>query len=214
MRKLSARWLACGLVAAAIAIAAVSCRHEPKYVIEGTLPSGQYDGEQMYLVPVKGKHPLKVDSVRISDGRFRFEGDSFVVRVLRAPISMRMYLQELVVVTEPGRIVVHIDTVSTGGGTPQNDALQAWKEHLTEYNKAVMPIWHEMRRSHGEDSLALSRRVDSLRQDNAEWTYEFLKEWKGTVAGDFVSEMCKSQLTDNQLQELYGDEDARTKDKP
>ncbi len=178
------------------------------------MPSHEYDGELMYLVPMKGKHPRKVDSVRIHNGAFRFEGDSFVVKILRSPIKHRMNLQELLVVTEPGVIHADIDTVSTGRGTPQNEALQSWKEHLSEYNNAIIPAWHKLKYDETADTALLKHRIDSLKQANAQWTYEFLMAWKGTVVGDFVGEMAKQTLTDEQREELYGDESIDNEEKP
>lgn len=208
MRNLTSKWGVCCILALAFVSGAVSsCSHQPKYVIEGKLPSNEFDGELMYLVPMKGKHPRKVDSVRIQDGAFRFEGDSFVVKVLRSPIRLRMRLQELLVVTEPGIIRVNIDTVSSGGGTPQNDALQTWKEHLSAYNNAIVPLWHALRTDATADTVSLKATVDSLRNANSQWTYEFLKQWQGTVLGDFVGETVKYTLSDAQRQELYGEGD-------
>lgn len=211
------RWLMRALTAMlAASIIGIACHRSPKYVIEGTLPSGEYDGELMYLVPMKGKHPRKVDSVRISNGAFRFEGDSFVMKVLRSPIRHRMKLQELLVVTEPGHIRVDIDTVSSGGGTPQNDALQAWKEHLAEHNNAIVPLWHALRHGEQPDTAALKNKIDSLQSANALWNYQFLKTWQGTVLGQFVGEMAKHTLTSEQANELFGknDEDNQREKQP
>lgn len=200
----------CGVIALAmVSMASLSCGHQPKYVIEGKLPSTEFDGELMYLVPMKGPHPRQVDSVRIKDGAFRFEGDSFVVKVLRSPIRLRLRLQELLVVTEPGKILVNIDSVSTGGGTPQNDAMQAWKEHLAEYNGAIVPLWQALQNDADADTVALNATIDSLRAANGQWTYDFLKQWRGSVVGDFVGEMSQYVLTEAQRQDLYGDEDEK-----
>ena len=43
--------------------------------------------------------------------------------------------QNLLVVTEPGDIYVTIGPESTGGGTPQNDSLQVWKNLTVASNK-------------------------------------------------------------------------------
>ncbi len=50
------------------------------------------------------------------------------MRVLRLRHLLRIYIQELLVVTEPGTIHVKADSVGSVTGTPQNDALQKWKE--------------------------------------------------------------------------------------
>lgn len=55
----------------------------------------------------------------------------------RVPIDMRVRYgtQDLLVVTEPGVINVVIVTVSSGSGTPQNEALQTWKELKDDHDR-------------------------------------------------------------------------------
>lgn len=59
---------------------------------------------------------------------FSFSGQGEEMRVLRLRHLLRVYIQELLVVTEPGTIHVKADSVGSVTGTPQNDALQKWKE--------------------------------------------------------------------------------------
>ena len=75
------------------------------YVIEGTLPSVKYDGEWIYLVPMENA-PGRVDSVKITNASFSFSGQGEEMRVLRLRHLLRIYIQELLVVTEPGTIHV------------------------------------------------------------------------------------------------------------
>ena len=105
-----------------------SCENSRQnYVIEGTLPSVKYDGEWIYLVPMENA-PGRVDSVKITNASFSFSGQGEEMRVLRLRHLLRIYIQELLVVTEPGTIHVKADSVGSVTGTPQNDALQKWKE--------------------------------------------------------------------------------------
>ena len=71
------------------------------YVIEGTLPSVKYDGEWIYLVPMENA-PGRVDSVKITNASFSFSGQGEEMRVLRLRHLLRIYIQELLVVTEAG----------------------------------------------------------------------------------------------------------------
>ena len=107
-----------------------SCENSRQnYVIEGTLPSVKYDGEWIYLVPMENA-PGRVDSVKITNASFSFSGQGEEMRVLRLRHLLRIYIQELLVVTEPGTIHVKADSVGSVTGTPQNDALQKWKEGM------------------------------------------------------------------------------------
>ena len=100
-----------------------SCENSRQnYVIEGTLPSLKYDGEWIYLVPMENA-PGRVDSVKITNASFSFSGQGEEMRVLRLRHLLRIYIQELLVVTEPGTIHVKADSVGSVTGTPQNDAL-------------------------------------------------------------------------------------------
>ena len=69
-------------------------------MIEGTLPSVKYDGEWIYLVPMENA-PGRVDSVKITNASFSFSGQGEEMRVLRLRHLLRIYIQELLVVTEP-----------------------------------------------------------------------------------------------------------------
>lgn len=127
------------LYTAIIATIVTACGHtddKNTYTINGTLPSTEFDGEWMYLVPLKN-HKGRVDSVKVKDGAFTFKGDSVEMKVLRMHYLLRDRLQELLVATEPGVITVEIDSISTGGGTPQNDALQLWKDSLYDYSRQL-----------------------------------------------------------------------------
>ena len=82
------------------------------YVIEGTLPSVKYDGEWIYLVQLENA-PGRVDSVKITNASFSFSGQGEEMRVLRLRHLLRIYIQELLVVTEPGTIHVKADSVGS-----------------------------------------------------------------------------------------------------
>jgi len=104
---------------------------ENKSVIEGIVPNASYDKEVVYLVPVKNASSKTVDSTVIRNSRFQFKIKSekqnqiFIVRV--KPI-LRLDLQDLLVVTEPGAVYVNLNKTSSSSGTPLNIVLQQWKE--------------------------------------------------------------------------------------
>ena len=140
-----------------------SCENSRQnYVIEGTLPSVKYDGEWIYLVPMENA-PGRVDSVKITNASFSFSGQGEEMRVLRLRHLLRIYIQELLVVTEPGTIHVKADSVGSVTGTPQNDALQKWKEGREKMQEAYHFIRTGLRNATGKDSLHLTQIRDSLR---------------------------------------------------
>ena len=95
-------------------------------MINGTFEDEKYDGEYVFLVPLDGVMPRVIDSVQVKEKSFVFTGkaDSAQVKIIRMRHLLRLDIQELLVVVEPGDIWVRLDTVSAAGGTPQNEKLQ------------------------------------------------------------------------------------------
>lgn len=175
-----------------------SCENSRQnYVIEGTLPSVKYDGEWIYLVPMENA-PGRVDSVKITNASFSFSGQGEEMRVLRLRHLLRIYIQELLVVTEPGTIHVKADSVGSVTGTPQNDALQKWKEGREKKQEAYHFIRTGLRNATGKDSLHLIQIRDSLRMQEQEANFLFLKEQGNNTLGTFMRKMVRGSLTEEQ----------------
>ena len=116
-------------------IIVISCAsNNNKFIINGTVPSNQYDGEKVYLVPAINDNPTNVDSAIIRNGKFTFKGDSERVSIVRLKPILRFKLQDLLVVTEKGTITVKLCNNSVGGGTPQNKLMQQWKDAIMNSN--------------------------------------------------------------------------------
>lgn len=171
------------------------------YMIEGTLPSVKYDGEWIYLVPMENA-PGRVDSARITNAAFSFSGQGEEMRVLRMRHLLRLYIQELLVVTEPGTIHVKADSIGSVTGTPQNDALQNWKEAREKGQASYRFIRKGLRTAAGEDSLHLTQMRDSLIMQEQEMNFLFLKEQGNNTLGTFMQKMLHGSLTEEQQKQL------------
>lgn len=171
------------------------------YMIEGTLPSGKYDGEWIYLVPMENA-PGRVDSVKIANASFSFSGQGEEMRVLRLRHLLRIYIQELLVVTEPGTIQVKADSLGSVTGTPQNDALQEWKEGREKKQEAYRFIRTGLQNATGKDSLHLIQMRDSLITQEQERNFLFLKEQGNNTLGTFMQKMLRGSLTEEQQRQL------------
>lgn len=171
------------------------------YEIEGTLPSVKYDGEWIYLVPMENA-PGRVDSVKISNASFSFSGQGEEMRVLRLRHALRPYIQELLVVTEPGIIQVTADSTGSVTGTPQNDALQQWKEGREKKQAGYRFIRQGLQTSTGEDSLYLAQMRDNLKVQEQEMNFLFLKEQRDNTLGMFMQKMLRGSLTEEQRKQL------------
>lgn len=113
----------------------ISCKPVNEFRIHGTVLDPKLDGVQIFLVPLKNAVSENIDSVYIKEGHFEFKGNTERISDIRVDKKHRIGIQNLLVITEPGDIYVTIGSRSTGGGTPQNDSLQVWKE-LTEARNA------------------------------------------------------------------------------
>lgn len=155
-----------------LSLSVIGCTNENKeYVFKGTTSQTRLEGQKVYLVPYGSpqlEDSLGVDSVVIRDGKFEFRGNKgvFLARIT-IDIKHRYGTQDLLVVTEPGEISVVIDSISSSGGTPQNDLLQSWKEMKTDYDRVA---WNQSQhikylREQGDTGYAASL-TDSLEQFN------------------------------------------------
>ena len=114
--------------------AGVTCctGNNDEYIVKGTTSLSRLNGHRVFIVPYgtpEYEDSIGVDSTEIKDGKFEFRGHKgeFLARVT-VDKKVRYGTQDLLVVIEPGVISVVIDSISSAGGTPQNDALQKWKE--------------------------------------------------------------------------------------
>ena len=122
--------------------------------IYGKMESHRWDGKRIFLVPMFGaQDAAHVDSVEIIDGKFEFTADTTEMKVIRVDYHYRDGAQELLVVSEPGSVNVTIGANSTGGGTPQNDSLQVWKDKMMEFNTAYNKLRMEAYNAKSDDIL-------------------------------------------------------------
>ena len=139
------------LVAVLAAALFASCGRD-QYRIHGRVTSNDLEGIQIFLVPVGHEEPWNVDSVYIHNHEFFFKGNKHWMCALRLDKHHRDKGQNLLVATEPGDIYVTIGPDSHGGGTPQNDSLQVWKDLTIKNNQ----IEGQMR------NAGLKQQADSL----------------------------------------------------
>ena len=115
-------------------------QNDGKCYIEGTVNGEQYEGKRIFMVPINGPKTAEyVDSMEITNGKFHFTKDftkdTMQMYQILIDYHYRKGVQSLLIVGEPGHIQVTIDSISSAGGTPQNDSLQAWKEATEKYQQ-------------------------------------------------------------------------------
>lgn len=167
------------LVAVLAAALFASCGRN-QYRIHGRVTSNDLEGIQIFLVPVGHEEPWNVDSVYIHNHEFFFKGDKHWMCALRLDKRHRDKGQNLLVATEPGDIYVTIGPDSHGGGTPQNDSLQVWKDLTIKNNQ----IEGQMR------NAGLKQQADSLHKVYKERTQALaLSLGEESIAGAFLLDL-------------------------
>ena len=190
--------LLCFMAVAAMTMFFSCQQNDGKCYIEGTVNGEQYEGKRIFLVPMNGPKTAEyVDSVEIKDGKFHFTKDFTKDTVQMYKILLdyhyRFGLQPLLVVGEPGHIQVTIDSISSAGGTPQNDSLQMWKEATEKFHQdyATYNRTVSMLRERG-----LTEKADTIEQQGREfrvayknYTRQLAENMKEGVLHDFLKVM-------------------------
>ena len=161
----------------AVFAAILSACSRDQYRIHGRVIGNDLEDVQVFLVPLGHDDRENVDSVHIHNHEFFFKGTKHWMCDIRLDKLHRIQAQNLLVVTEPGDIYVTLGPDSFGGGTPQNDSLQVWKELTIEKNR----MDNKFRYSGQKEQL------DSMYAVYKERTWQMaLNVGKESVLGEFL----------------------------
>jgi len=181
-----------------------SCNDGNRFHINGTVPDKSYDGEWIYLVPLVNAPVERVDSTVIQNAAFSFSGKvkDPEIYVIRTRPLIRLSLQELLVVKEPGNIRAKIGSSSIVTGTALNDSLQSWKEkkELFDYNTRMLDQKYSAATEEQRDSILPFRQELASARNN--YYFEFAKNNQENVVGELVIRMMKATFTPEQQKEL------------
>ena len=133
--------------------------NEKHYIIDGAVyGGGKFEGETIYLVPFQNASSERIDSAVVHNGCFRFEGvaDSSEIYILRMRPMMRLFIQELLVVREPGHIRTILNKISSASGTPLNDSFQVWKNYKVSTD-SILSSWSRYMKKPMLDSLEYNK---------------------------------------------------------
>ncbi len=170
-----------------------SCGKKQTYTIEGTLYGGKnFEDQIIYLVPFSGATSENIDSAVIHDSRFRFSGEAETdeVYILRMRPMMRLFIDELIIIREPGRIKTRLSQVSSAKGTPQNDSLQHWREFKMHIDSALTDVRKKMKRAQPEEYKDLRLQQDSIRAVFDRHNKQSIT-LNNNAFGDFLSKYAK-----------------------
>jgi len=182
----------------------VGCQADPNFTIEGWLPDKTFDGEFIYLVPLENAVKESVDSAVIADGKFRIEGitNSKEIFIIRPKPVLRLTLQELLVVKEPGNLVVKIGQNSVAGGTALNDSLQRWKEKKMKADFLNETLRQQFLKADTAGREVIKQKAEVLNAKIVEFHFNFVRNNRDNVVGKFVNKMMGDSFTPEQKKSL------------
>ena len=173
---------------AAMACALAACSEKPGYTITGSVNNPSLDGQYVYLYPYGERDAAPLDSALVSGGTFTFKGsqDSAALRTVQfaasvvapsyasagenAPFSVTFALSN-------APIQVTLDTLSDATGTPQNEALQAFKAEIRSMRAAQKKLMADLKsedeavrraaeQQYDETDRAIARKADAFIRAN------------------------------------------------
>ena len=174
-----------------------ACQSNSGFIIKGQLPDKTYDGEVIYLVPLENAIKERVDSATIRDGKFHFQGETkkSEIYIIRAKPILRFRLEELLVVREPGEVIVTIGTNSSASGTALNDSLQHWKEKKKIFDSLNDGLVNRLRIADESEKFALNQKADSLSKFTKDFHSKFVENNKNNIVGKFVEKIMASSFS-------------------
>ena len=180
-----------------IAATLSSCSKGTEYTIDGALHGGaNFEGETIYLVPFANATEEKIDSATIHDSRFQFKGNITEpeIYILRMRPMMKLFINELIFVLEPGHIKTILSKQSEVKGTALNDSIQKWNE-WTLNTKSIMEETNkrlkQARNKHNEEEVAkFQGQMDSLRQIVNNYNHATIQR-NNNVFGEFLERYAK-----------------------
>lgn len=185
-----------GAISALGLITAACSESQPESVVKGTTSLERLNGHRVFIVPYGSptiEDSIGVDSVVIENGQFEFRlrKGTYLARVT-VDRKVRYGTQDLLIVTEPGEITVVIDSISSGHGTPQNEALQNWKDLKEDHDRVQ---WNQSQhikylQEHGDTVYAASL-TDSLKQFNENYNkqvHDIMRIMGSGPAYDFLKQ--------------------------
>jgi len=162
-------------------------------IIEGKVPDASYDKEVVYLVPLKDATKETVDSTFIHNSRFRFKikpEKQNQVFILRVKPMLRLYMQQLLVVTEPGTTFVTLGAPSSGSGTPLNETLQQWKDKKFIYDSTYYTLRKKAIKETDETEKArLQSEADEIAKEYQAYADSLVEKNKDNAVGKFIESL-------------------------
>lgn len=171
---------------------ATSCAEKEAFTITGKLPSGEYDGQQVYLQTIDSvwKSNVSIDTANVVDGQFVFKGlakEGATIHFLVLENAPQKMKRPVLVIVEPGDIEVTLDSISTVKGTPMNNDYQAYQAKYQSIGTEMTALREKAK----VDTTVvlqkeLEKQLEEKRDKIVDATYDFVKDNIGSQVGAFL----------------------------
>ena len=189
IRAFVGRMALIAIVGVAIIVTLSGCSGKPCY-IHGTMESRAWDGKRIFLVPMEGpRDAAHVDSVVIRDRAFEFTVHKEEMKIVRLDYHFRRGTQDLLIVTESGDLYVSIGENSVAAGTPQNDSMQVWKDHVMMCTRQCA----ELRKRGKETGEDVKDQVKEIQRRNRQFTRLMADRMPEGVFKDYLNKYYPSR---------------------
>jgi len=180
------------------------CNTSDVFRINGSMKDASYDGEYIYLVPLENSSIKRTDSTLIANGIFQFKGSAEApeIYIVRARPLLRLTLQELLVVKEPGVLILNIGNNSSTGGTALNDSLQKWKEKKMMSDSLYYQLLGQYKAVDKTLQSQIKQKADSLNTATLDFNYLFVRNNIDNVVGKFVNKVMGNSFSPEQQKNL------------
>lgn len=191
------------LLLSVIAFIATSCGNKDAFTVTGSLPNGEYDGQLVFLQTMdstwNARALVTIDTAEVRDGKFVFEGLALqgptihYIQLDQAPDFLK---RPQMVVVEPGKINVTLDTIGTVGGTVTNDAFQVYGTKVTGFYKEMNAMYEQVVADTANAALKkeFEEKVEAGEKDLNVVLYDFVKTNINNQVGAFFFVMNSYNL--------------------
>ena len=161
-----------------------------KYKIEGKTQNVTLDGQTVFLKERINREWISVDSAKVENGSFKFEGtcDSARVAYLYVELPSGEKLRQPFVF-ENGHIEVIVDSLGdTFSGTEQNDLLQAYQNEKNDFYKKAEVVYNQSNDSNitSEQKDKLTKQLNDLSKEEVSIDLKFSLTNVNSIAGTHV----------------------------
>lgn len=202
------------LLLSVIAMIATSCGQKDAFTVTGTLPNGEYDGQLVFLQTMDStwntRALVTIDTAEVRDGRFEFKGLALqgpTIHYIQLDQAPDFLQRPQMVIVEPGKINIKMDTISTVGGTKINDAFQVYGDKASAFFKEMNAMYAQVMADTANTALKseFDSKVESGQKELNIALFDFVKSNISNQVGAFFFAMSSYNLELDQLNGLMAE---------